>query len=51
VAEVDHFDEVVEVGVAVSAALDQSDAGVDGFQQRVGQAEADGVEDAVAVAA
>ena len=46
-AVVDHFDEVVEVSVAVRAALQEADAGVDAFQDGVGQAEADGVEDAV----
>jgi hypothetical protein len=51
VAEVDHFDEVVEVGVAVGAALDQPDAGVDGFEERVRQAEVDGVQEAGLVVA
>jgi hypothetical protein len=49
-AEVDHFGEVVEVGVAVGAGLDAPDAGVEAFGERVGQAEEDGVENAVEVA-
>lgn len=50
-AEVGHLRQVVEVGVAVRAALDAADTGVDAFEQGVRQAEVDGVEDAFAVAA
>jgi hypothetical protein len=49
VAEVDHLDEVVEVGVAVGAGLDEPDTGVEAFGERVGQV-GDGVDDAVDVA-
>ena len=48
-AEVDHGDEVVEVGVAVGAALDEADSGVEAFDQGVGQLVVDGGDDAVEV--
>jgi hypothetical protein len=35
-AQVDHFDEVVEARIAVGAAWDESDAGVDAFDAGVG---------------
>ena len=51
VAEVDHFDEVVEACVAVGAVLDEADPGVEAFGEGVRQSVMDGVDDAVDVAA
>ena len=45
----DHGGEVVPVGVAVAASVDESDLGVDAFQAGVGQAEFDGGDDGVEV--
>jgi hypothetical protein len=50
-AQVDHLDEVVEAGVAVGAALDEPDAGVDAFDAGVGQPVGDRRDDAVEVVA
>ena len=49
-AEVDHGGEVLPVGVAVAAPVDEADLGVDALEAAVGEPVADGVHDAVEVA-
>jgi hypothetical protein len=50
-AEVDHGGEVVGVGVAVAAAVDEPDFGVYSFESAVGEMVGDGGDDPVEVAA